>query len=93
MAEDNVSLKLLGRQVEALTLKVGDMDDKITALTGMMVRLEVGLAAVQTSVNSLSAEMRAMASRHDRVLNRLENHERRLQQVEDRLEIDEFPPV
>ena len=68
MSDGPVTLEFLGRQMARVLDEMASFRDDLTVLTAIVMRLE-------TSVTSLTTEVRAMHSRHARL-------ERRVQSLE-----------
>jgi hypothetical protein len=80
MAE--VTLELIGRQLERVITKLGDARDDMAILLARMDRLDIASHATADEMRSAVDELRVMNSRHDRPARRVDRLEERLDTID-----------
>ena len=67
MADETITLEFIARQLDRVTDRMGSLEDQMTVLTGICMRLET----IPGSLEGLATEVRGMYRMLDRVEHRL----------------------
>jgi hypothetical protein len=79
MANEPVTLEFLGRQMERLQDRFGSMEDQMTVLTGIVMRMDSTIRGLVGALDGLATEVRGLYRLSDRL-------ERRVRKLEDQEE-------